>query len=348
VTRAQTPRLRAGTVARRTAEARTCIYCLRPRPVSSFNREHVLLKALGRFRGSLVIRSACRQCNQYFGDSVDRIFARGSLEAVLRFEIGLKPAEEITDLISSRVAFTFPSGSYRGLWLEPISDNGRIVLRPLAQAGFATRSGGWLYITAHALDRLTALPAEADVAGLKRVLAPTAEGYDQVLALLRRLGVNFTSHGPLPNPEGWGEVEPEIKAEVDLITRQCVAKMAFNYMACTLGAGFAFREDFNDVRSFARHATGPSYEIVTESQTPILADDERSRRQTYGHLIVIQWDNVTGELVSLFSPFNEMTYRIVLCRHFSGIWRPISVGHHYDLGAMTVGRLFGSSLKYAR
>ncbi len=71
-------------------------------------------------------------------------------------------------------------------------------------------------------------------------------------------------------------------------------------------------------------------------------------RQTSGYLIVIQWDGGTDDLASLFSPFNAITYRVVLCRGFSGVWRPIRHGHCYDLETLSALTLFGSSMRPAR
>jgi hypothetical protein len=97
--------------------------------------------------------------------------------------------------------------------------------------------------------------------------------------------------------------------------------MAFNFLARMMGPDFALRRDFDPIRVFVRDGAIQPYRMVTENQTPILADDEFLRRQTSGHLIVIQWDGGTDDLASLFSLFNEITYRVVLCRGFSGVWR---------------------------
>jgi HNH endonuclease len=328
---------------------RVCIYCVRSLPDSSFNREHVLLKALGGFRKNLIIRCVCSECNDYFGRTIDRVFARGSLEALLRLELGLKPTEEVTNLLTDRLTFQYPAGSYEGLWLEPIPDNGRVVLRPQPQVGFMTRAGdSWLYVRERELQQLTNLPQTADPAGRKRVLAQTQEGYERLLGHLRRLGVEFRPDGAPPVPEGWGEVEPEVTAVVDNTIQRCVAKMAFNYLAYTMGPDFALRVDFHPVRGFVREGTHQPHPVVTESQTPILADDELARRQTRGHLITLQWDDRVDELISLVSPFNEITYRVVLCRGFSGVWRPIRYGHCYDLSSRTILPLFGTQLPLVR
>lgn len=94
--------------------------------------------------------------------------------------------------------------------------------------------------------------------------------------------------------------------------------MAFNYLARMMGPDFVLRHDFDPIRVFVRDGAIQPYRVVTGNQTPILADDEFLRRQTSGHLIVLQWDGGTDDLASLFSPFNEITYRVVLCGGFLG------------------------------
>jgi hypothetical protein len=314
----------------------------------AFNREHILLQALGRLEGEpVVIHSVCQECNDYFGRTFDLLFARGSIEALLRIELGLKPTDEVTDLLLSRLAFQYPLGSYRGLWLEPVHCQGRIVLRPLPQAGLTLRGGGgWRYITLRDLRQLAQPPDDVDPTGLKRAIAMTQDHYDEVMAELRRIGLGFTPQEPLPIPEQWGEAQAEVTAEVDIATRRCVAKMAFNYLAAVMGPDFVLNSDFDPIRHFIREGTDPAYRIVTESHRPILADDDVSHRQTRGHLIVVQPDDQTGELVCLFSPFNEITYRVVLRRNSSGAL--FNFGHHYDLETRRVTPLASSSLLVLR
>ena len=72
-----------------------CIYCLRDLPKDSFNTEHVILQAFGRFESNLTLNHVvCRECNQFVGDTQNRAFARDSFEAYDRIKRGLKAASE--------------------------------------------------------------------------------------------------------------------------------------------------------------------------------------------------------------------------------------------------------------
>jgi hypothetical protein len=74
-----------------------CIYCQHADPPCGFNTEHVIPEALGAFHDNLTLSGSevCRECNQYFGDTLDRMLTRDSYEALLRVEHGLKESAGI-------------------------------------------------------------------------------------------------------------------------------------------------------------------------------------------------------------------------------------------------------------
>jgi hypothetical protein len=83
-----------------------CIYCLEEKDVSAFNRDHVLPEALGTFRDNLPrLDCVCHACNQYFGDHIELIFHRGSVEAIHRILTGLKSPQEVNRLRRDRLSF---------------------------------------------------------------------------------------------------------------------------------------------------------------------------------------------------------------------------------------------------
>ncbi len=89
----------------------TCIYCQRTDPPRGFTREHVIPEALGLFHGDVVTLTSevCGDCNQWFGDHLDRVFARDSAEAVLRFKYGLKDPAGVTIMFADRVTVRLPN-----------------------------------------------------------------------------------------------------------------------------------------------------------------------------------------------------------------------------------------------
>ena len=102
------------------------------------------------------------------------------------------------------------------------------------------------------------------------------------------------------------------------------------------------------MRQFVRFGTVPSYPLVDVSLTPILQDDQQALRQTDGHLLTLSWDKSFLDLIGQVSLFNQLTYRVSLCRQFGhALWRPIRSGHHYDLATKKIKPLFGFSRELA-
>lgn len=79
-------------------EKSTCIYCKKEKALDEFDTEHVIQQSLGKFENNLTLHCVCKECNQFFGDSIDLIFGRDSIEALLRYHHRIKSIEDISDL----------------------------------------------------------------------------------------------------------------------------------------------------------------------------------------------------------------------------------------------------------
>ena len=91
------------------------IYCLEENEKYSFNTEHVIHKSFGMFKRALTLnKEVCRNCNQYFGNNIDRILSRDSYEAFLRLKYEIKPSKEYFHIGNERLIMTIPHG--QGDW----------------------------------------------------------------------------------------------------------------------------------------------------------------------------------------------------------------------------------------
>jgi hypothetical protein len=327
----------------------TCVYCLRNVPISGFNTEHVILQALGSFENNLTLNQlVCRECNQFFGDNLDRIFARDSFEAYDRIKQGLKRAAEIADLPQERLTFTVAQeGEWNGLRLRLVAPDGLDAVELVPQVGLPKKGQlGWIFLTeAELADPDRSFPAEVDTKGQIRVIAPSAEVQQRLVDLLARKGVLFTEQRALSLPgPAIGEIEIYVNTKVDPIVKRCVAKMVFNYLAYVTSREFVLLPSFDAIRAYIRRGESPGYLLVAADDRPILRKDSRTQRQTAGNLVTVNWTGDRRHVVGQFSPFNRVTYRVSLARDFSGLWRPIRSGHHFDLGTRTVTLLAGTSL----
>jgi len=117
----------------------------------------------------------------------------------------------------------------------------------------------------------------------------------------------------------------------DSIVQRAIAKIAFNYAAYVLGGSFLQTPSFDTARRFIRYGEAPAYRVTTPTFKPILADDEPMKRQTNGHLLIIEWaDRNQSYLRARVSLFNEMTYVVRLCGRYSGLWIDVATGHLFD------------------
>jgi hypothetical protein len=326
-----------------------CIYCLEEKESSAFNREHILPEAFGTFRDSLLrLECVCRSCNQYFGDHVELIFHRGSLEAMHRFLNGMKPPQRVGELRRDRLSITVGApGDWFGVRLEFQDEEDNLVVMPVPQVGFARKGQQhWIYLTeAELADPQTRLPDDLDDEAGMKIFAPSEAVQERLITLLAARGIPFQQRRELSPPPAEGrQVLVDHHFSIDLITRRSVAKIAFNYMACVVGPDFALRPDFDVVRSFIRRGVLPDYPIVQASFTPILADDLQMQRQTNGHLLTLGWPGSQDQIVGQVSLFNLIRYTVLLTRKCSGIWQDIRQGHHFDISKGCVKPLLGSSL----
>jgi hypothetical protein len=97
------------------------------------------------------------------------------------------------------------------------------------------------------------------------------------------------------------------------------------------GCNQYFGDKFDPTRRFIRYNEASGYQVTTPTFRPILADDEPSRRQTNGHLLIVEWgDRLQTVLRARVSLFNEMTYVVRLSGRYSGLWLDIATGHLFD------------------
>lgn len=327
-----------------------CIYCLRNLPEDAFNTEHVVLQALGKFENNLTLNQiVCCDCNQFFGDNLDRVFARDSFEAYDRIKRGLKPAVAIADYPQERLTFSVAlSGEWNGIRLRLAAPDGREAVELVPQVGLRKKDGpSWVYVTeAELADPDRNLAPDIDEKGQIRIIADSAEGQERLTALLAQKGIPFRQEGTFALPgTDIGEITVYVNTKVDPIVKRCVAKMSFNYLARVAGRDFVLLPAFDAARAYVRYGQHPGYSIVDAGDTPILAEDTPTCRQTDGHLVTVGWKDGGQNLVGQLSLFNRVTYCVNLARNFSGLWRPIRSGHHFNLAKKTIAPLIGTSLE---
>jgi hypothetical protein len=212
---------------------------------------------------------------------------------------------------------------------------------PLAQVGIRKPPDErWTWILERNLNDAAVEPFRGP--GLEfRIVGPDDPALLRLQALLAQLGITFRQQGRIdqPMPDESGQLPFLIESTVDSVIRRGVAKIAFNYLAYCEGAQFVQGADFEPIRRFIRYGERLNWQAVAPTQQPILLGDTLMKKQTRGHLIVVQWDRTKSRIVGRVSLFNEITYQVVLCSRYADVWREVASGHVFDIEDRTISRL---------
>ncbi len=333
------------------ADSSRCIYCLETKPRHAFNTEHVVPFAFGGFEGALTMTRevdprVCKQCNSRFGDTLDRVFARDSFEALLRLTLGMKPPEGIAQLGRTRVNLQLSSDSALGpvhLELAVVDDEGTLALLIRPQVRFHLAGGGFLCLTEEQLRTSDPRLLEGVDTSRKDIFWSRQHGdaYERILALLAGYGISFTPGAQYTPPVSPEELEVTVNSTIDVTIRRAVARIAYNYTAkvtWSTAPSFIFSKDFDPVRAFILEGEGDPTSFVRLMPLREQDRDLDSRsRKGRSHLLVVSWDphddiGILGTVVL----FSQRPYDVRLCRKPSGVWIDLRSGHEYSLATMKV------------
>jgi hypothetical protein len=333
-----------------------CVYCLSEDV--PFTKEHVIPRAFGSFENNLTLApeehpTVCYDCNQRFGDTLDLTLGRDSLEALQRFHEGVADPEKVEKYFWSNVQVTLPQdgpyGPVRIRFVKPRPNTSVLGIEPVPQVCFQHKDGSWICYTE---DELAKFNPKSDpdllTKGLRLFYAESdGEGTEERLVdLLASKGITFEKRRPIERlPDDEAEITADIESEMTVVLSRAIAKIAFNHMTWVMypeDAAFPYRQEFDAVRTFIREGSGRAEDFVIVRDAPILVGDGQRVRRTNGHLVTLKWQRQQpGGVISLVSPFNFITYRVILARRMSGVWRDIRAGHVWDLQSGKAGPLKG-------
>ncbi|MCA9805961.1 MAG: hypothetical protein KC777_28530 [Cyanobacteria bacterium HKST-UBA02] len=333
-------------------EIRRCIYCRehrifsRKKVDSQFTTEHVLHRALASFDNNLTLVGAvCKDCNSYFGNTVDRILTRGTYEAVERFRTGLKPLEEFKDFAELNIAFTTksPKPELDGAPVRLVVDGDSIKFSFKPHVAFEQKhKREWIRFSGSELRKKN-LPDSKMLTGRWQILCDSEEEQELIVSLARQAGRDLTPTGTLIP----GEIPVYAEYTVDTPVKRALAKIAYNYFAHMMYARqipeFMFADHLESAREFIRCGKIGEYEIVLPKSEPILGFDTESLRQTNGHLVSVELLSEQGrwQIVGAVSLFNHLDWKVRLATEYSGIHVPISRGHHWNIDEKTCSEMTG-------
>jgi hypothetical protein len=185
------------------------------------------------------------------------------------------------------------------------------------------RRDGSYILPAGKKANLRLLAAREDDAGLERLRV-----------LVGTLLPKFREEGDLhlPPPERIdGQIIVEVRGTIDKLIARAVARIGFNYMAKQAGPNFALNSSFDPIRRFIRYDEGGNdwREFVRIINEPLLSEETEDLRVTQGHVVLLRWFTLDTVQVRV-SPYNSLAYEVTMTKRYTGVWRPLKVGHVFD------------------
>lgn len=312
-----------------------CIYCLKSGGDELFTREHVLPEAFGSFSNHPVLHGVvCGECNQFFGESIDRVLSRESIEGLERYRWGVKSPEEVERFKYSNVNLNAEAtGDFDGvpLVVRPGPGEGGLVVVPRAAGGMARADGsGFKWFTPAEIEQGDWKSAPVDWRkGLKLI------GDDEVVAKMKAAlaaqGVVFENWRPLLPPKLEGQLTVRQEWDVSDEISRALAKISFNFAAFKFGPELVLGPSFDIARRFIRFGDGTRGDLmVAEREMPFGSSLDQGQVPVIHFLDIgghATHRNVIGRVVL----FGLMTHTVILAKDHPGPWPEFPVAHAFNV-----------------
>jgi hypothetical protein len=317
--------------------AKECIYCRRP--ITRPPREHVIPEAFGRFERAAVLHCVCARCNHFFSAELELVFARKSGEGYARLYSGLRP--DILKTPTTEVTSIDLAGPWHGARVQiRANPAGQLPMFEIVpQVAFKT-ANEWIWIAERDLipAHLKAVSRHENEA---KIVCKSDEEFERIAAKLTDLDI-------IPTVLSRQEISSfpverfrvRIGYRLDHVMARCVAKIAFNYLAWTMGPSFLMNSCFDEVRGYIlRDDLGARQSFVSIRNTSILLEEQTGPKVTHGHVMAINWGLLPDQIIGYVSLFNSVHYSVVLSHKYVGLWFDLSVGHHFDMKTKKISKL---------
>lgn len=230
-----------------------CIYCLKEKPESEFDSEHVLHYSMtkGTADNLTLTRRVCKLCNGDFGKSIDQTFGRSGPQGLLRFDHGLKPLKELHQFDGSNSIQAVQSDDpyYDGALAIPIIKNGQRDYDYIPVVQFEKTDGKYVRVTLKELPNLHEIIGRKDLTGVVGFLGNATKIEKLFNEKLSELGRSWEPGKYIAA----GEHPVIIQHSLSEDEARALSKVAFNYLAFTTqdsAPELVFLKCFNPVRTF--------------------------------------------------------------------------------------------------
>jgi hypothetical protein len=290
-------------------ETRDCIYCEETKPVTAFNREHVLPEAFGKYADNFVLHGVvCQACNSYFDRELDLPLARDSKEGLDRFAHGVVEPKRDRK-VGTRVAVKVRGGRLDGAPLKwEVDESGtELKVNSPPQIGIGPSENGpfeWYHP-----DEVPPVETLRARGALHYVVGGMSSS--DAAAFMTKHGIDAEPPVELPEQcDADGMIDMTIEGVIDQRLRRAIAKISFNYFTYCY-PDIARLEQYRRIRRYIRFDEKPETKPVSIVQKPIVGGIS-AEKQILAHVITTSWDSASHRTVAQVSLFEWVQYEVVL------------------------------------
>lgn len=239
-----------------------CIYCLKEKDESQFNREHVVPRMMGTYENGFVLNryQVCKGCNSYFSRELEDKIGLNSMESFFRMQYG-RPMSDGRSMRNGRVTFCGTSGLFKGLDFTPVVDRSneeKIRFNIAPKIGIMSEENIEEYFYYSLEDLPVATPELLSFLRHKErgiITIDIAQCVaEPVLKEKGYLSGEYTYQDAvvtdLYNETRFGT---DIHFSIDSIVRRICAKTVFNYLCFANGKEYVLAEEFHELRQYIRY-----------------------------------------------------------------------------------------------
>ncbi len=294
-----------------------CFYCNTDKSADEFNKDHVLFKAFGTFGSDTPTFSeiytcrVCQICNENFGNTLEKTFAKQSIEGLWRFHNSIVKEKHAfkKNQYGKNSNYIFNESPLKGLEFD-IKDSYKIV--PKKEVGLRRMDGEYDFFL------LDDIPSQV-IANKKY---PQHEKRVMFLSSYQEASKKFQVLC-----EKWPDVDiqyfcPEKEYLGDHTVPynkesfRTIAKNAFNYLAWRNNSrDFLSQSCFDPIRKFIKNGEVGEIKHVIPCPEPILY--EKANNAVEAHICTIQIAT-TGEVVVSISFFNQINWQVIIAENYNG------------------------------
>lgn len=306
-----------------------CIYCKTEDDKFFTSREHVIPRSFGTFGSKTpTLHCVCDECNAYFKRELDQGLARDTLEGVTRYKKGLLSREQqFPKNLQFALDETEENGDYGGVILggyDPLTGKPLPLVPQFWIRNFKTNE--W---ERYKIDQIKDVKINEEIHGSStpgsrqmRVMAPSREEYDKVVAELKKYNIPYKEKEMLGAPpflkavdqEGKIEIKGTIQGTIDKQKKRAFVKVLFNFAAYFLGEEEMLRSEWDFVRDFVRNDGETLKGRIT--QEPFWTGQETNQLRFADDSYNLRIENKNKNVLGVIQLYNLFTYEFVLVENY--------------------------------